>query len=177
MQVKSKNPYETLNSHVKFFRFITSEIKFKALNIYFQTSLTITKNWRMYNWPDCIMVGICSKSRRTDVFWRQFSRVICSIVCSWCSQCILVKCIPAAIFFVVVIALFRLKHFSLVVQWIYKLVFYFENIIYRPAGLEQPAQEPSPPPSPPNLKITQKVPFSFKVKYPFSLWKRFLNKL
>ncbi len=27
------------------------------------------------------------------------------------------------------------------------------------------------------LKITQKVPFSFEVKCPFSLGKRFLNKL
>ena len=31
--------------------------------------------------------------------------------------------------------------------------------------------------APPTLKITQKVPFSFEVKCPFSLWKRFLNKL
>ena len=30
---------------------------------------------------------------------------------------------------------------------------------------------------PPTLKITQKVPFSFEVKCPFSLWKRFLNEL
>ena len=31
--------------------------------------------------------------------------------------------------------------------------------------------------APPTLKITQKVPFSFEVKCPFSLGKRFLNKL
>ncbi len=29
--------------------------------------------------------------------------------------------------------------------------------------------------APPTLKITQKVPFSFEVKCPFSLWKRFFK--